>query len=196
MRILPFLLLVATTVVAAPLVEDRFTSAQLVGRDLSPTRGEWKIADGIATCTQDDALFKENRDHGPIIWYGAAFTDATVRFAIRAEKVKQFVFTLNDDEGHVFRYVLGERPMSVRVWSGSGKTAKPEVLPVKDGPALTSGKWIPAELKFSGDRCSLRVGDSFAQELQHPAIARQKTKVGLGFAFGTLAIRDVSVATP
>jgi hypothetical protein len=197
MRLLSLLtILLATTVVAAPLVDDQFTAAQLAGRDLSPTRGIWKIAEGAATCTQDDALYTKNKNHGPILWYDAAFTDATIRFAIRASGAKQFVFTLNDDKGHVFRYVLGQTPLAVRAWKESGHDAKPDVLPVKDGPKLTDGAWIPAELKFTGDRCSLKLGDGFAQDFQHPAIARKKTRLGLGFAFGTLSVRDVSVVTP
>lgn len=196
MRLLPILLLLATSCVAAPLVDDKFTDPQLPGRDLSPARGVWKLAGGVATCTQDDALYTKNKDHGPIIWYGAAFTDATVRFAIRAEKVKQFVFTLNDDQGHVFRYVLGGSPLVVRAWKEQGHEAKPDALPVQDGPKLVEGAWVQAELKFAGDRCTVALGSDFSQTFQHPAIARKKTKLGLGFTHGTLAVREVSIVVP
>ncbi len=196
MRFLPSLLLLATTALAAPLVDDRFTSAQLPGRDLSPGRGDWRFADGVATCTQDDALYAKNKNHGPVIWYHTAFTDATVRFAIRAEKVKSFVFTLNDEKGHVFRYVLSPASLTVRAWTTQGAEAKPDVLPVKRGPKLTDGEWIPAELKFSGTSCTLKLGSDFTQTFEHPLIGKQKTKLGLGFAFGTLAVRDVSIAAP
>lgn len=181
---------------AAELINDKFTTPQLTGRDLSPSRGTWKFADGVATCTQDDALYAKNKNHGPVIWYNTAFTDATVRFAVRAEKVKNFVFTLNDGGGHVFRYVLAPTGLSVRAWKEQGKDAKPDVLPVQDGPTLADGKWIQAELKFTGDRCALALGPDFTQAFQHPAIAKEKNKLGLGFSFGTLAIRDVSVTTP
>ena len=49
---------IATALQAGVLIEDRFNSPKLEHRDLSPARGEWKIADGVATCTQDDELFK------------------------------------------------------------------------------------------------------------------------------------------
>jgi hypothetical protein len=182
--------------VAGTLVDDHFTSPTLAGRDLSPARGVWTIANGVATCTQDDALYEKNKNHGPILWYNTTFTDGTVRFAVRSEKVKTFIFTLNDDKGHVFRFVVGQNPLSVHAWKEQGPEAKPDTMPVKDAPKLADGAWVQAELKFEGDHCTLAFGDSFKQTVTHPSIAKQKTKLGLGFAFGTLAIRDVSVVTP
>jgi hypothetical protein len=197
MRLLSFLLVFAVTAVAAPLVDDDFTSTQLSGRDLSPSRGTWKFADGVATCTQDDALYTKNKNHGPIIWYKTTFTDATVRFSVRAEKAKTFVFTLNDENGHVFRYVLTPAALAVRAWKEQGHDAKPDVLPVaKDAPMLVDGEWIPAELRFTGDRCTLKLGKNYTQEFRHPSVAKQKTALGLGFSFGTLSVRDVSVVAP
>jgi hypothetical protein len=185
--------LLAASTFAGALIDDHFTSPQLTGRDLSPGRGTWKIADGIATCTQDVALYAKNKDHGPVIWYDPAFTDATVRFAIRPEKVRNFVFTLNDEKGHVFRYVLDAKGVSVRAWKTQGHDAKPDVLPATNPPQLADDTWIQAELKFAGDRCTLKIGPDFTQTFQHPVIAKKKTKMGLGFAFGTLSVRDVSI---
>lgn len=190
------LVLAALPAVGATLVDDKFTSPTLAGRDLSPGRGVWKLADGVATCTQDDDLYTKNKSHGPIIWYNAKFTDATIRFAIRAEKVKQFVFTLNNDKGHVFRYTQSETVFSARAWGTQGKEAKPDAFPVKNGPKLAEGEWVQAELKFAGDQCTLQIGSDFTQTFTHPAIAKDKTKLGLGFAFGTLQVKDVSISTP
>ncbi len=181
---------------AGTLVDDHFTSPQLAGRDLSPGRGVWTIADRVATCTQDDALYEKNKNHGPILWYNTIFTDGTVRFAIRGEKVKMFIFTLNDDKGHVFRFVVGQNPLSVHAWKEQGAEAKADTMPVKDAPKLPEGTWVPVELKFEGDHCTVSFGDSFKQTVTHPSIAKQKTKLGLGFAFGALSIRDVAVVTP
>ncbi|MCB1064919.1 MAG: hypothetical protein KDN20_18625, partial [Verrucomicrobiae bacterium] len=77
-------------------------------------RAEWQIADGVAKCTQDDALYKKFKDHGPIIFYDLPTTDATVRYAMKPQGCKSAVFTLNSDEGHVFRFVTSERGTSIR----------------------------------------------------------------------------------
>lgn len=196
MTILFTLALAAQFALAGTLIDDRFAAPTLAGRDLAPGRGIWKIADGAATCTQDDALFAKNKNHGPAMWYKTSFTDATVRFAVRAEKVREFVFTLNDEQGHVFRFVVGKTPLSVRAWKGEGHEAKAEGLRVKDAPTLPEGQWTQVELKFSGDQCAIVFGDKFKQTFTHPAIAKKKTTLGLGFSFGTLAVRDVSVVTP
>lgn len=182
---------------AGVLIEDKFTSPQLAHRDLSPGRGIWKVGEGVATCTQDDALYKKNKDHGPVIWYDAAFTDGTVRFAYKAEKVKLFVFTLNSDKGHVFRFVHSATGLSFRGWPTPGHDAQPVSLlsaGTKTAP-LKDGEWVQAELKFEGSRCTVAIGD-FKQTLEHTAIGQAKNKLGLGFGFGTLSVRDVSITTP
>jgi hypothetical protein len=181
----------ASTLAAETLVDDKFTSPELPNRDLAAKRGVWKITDGIATCTQDDALYAKNKDHGPVIWYNVAFTDGTVKFAIKPEKVKTFVFTLNG-EGHVFRFVTAPTGTGVRAWP-QGSHDGVSLLESKPGtPSLKDGAWLQAELKFEGKRCTFKLGD-FHQTFEHDAIARTKTKMGLGFAFGTLAVRDVSI---
>jgi hypothetical protein len=200
--LLPFVLC-ASFVASVPslsaetLIEDKFTSAELPKRNLSPNRGEWKLADGIATCTQDDALYAKNKNHGPVIWYDVTFTDATVKFAFKPEQTKSFVFTLNDDKGHDFRFVMSPAGLSVRTWPEQGHeaTAISLLTPKPGTPALMDGVWVQAELKFEGKRCTMKLGD-FQQTFEHDAIARTKVKLGLGFSFGTLAVRDVSVTTP
>jgi hypothetical protein len=39
----------------------------------------------VATCTQDDELYKKNKDHGPILFYDLAHTDAAIRFAFKPD---------------------------------------------------------------------------------------------------------------
>jgi hypothetical protein len=164
---------------------------------MTAARGVWKIADGIASCTQDDALYKRNKDHGPIVWYDATFTDGTVRFAYKPDGVKQFVFTLNGDKGHVFRFVHSATGLVFRGWPTPGHEAKAvSLLPAgTKTPPLKGGEWIQAELKFAGNRCTVSIGD-FHQTLEHASIGLPKSKLGLGFAFGTLSLRDVIVSTP
>src|SRR5690349_7334895 len=89
-----------------PYVDD-FSQAKLDGR--SAVRGDWRIGDGMARCTQDDELYAKNKNHGPVVWYklpfqDAPFQDATVKFSFKPEGCKTFVFTINGDHGHVFRF--------------------------------------------------------------------------------------------
>jgi hypothetical protein len=181
---------------AATLVEDNFSSPKLAGRELAPGRGTWRIADGVATCTQDDALYEKNQNHGPILWYDAPFTDGTIRFAVRAQKVRQFIVTLNDEKGHLFRVVAGQFPLAVHVWKEQGHDARADNLPVKGGPKLAEDTWVPVELTFAGDQCTISFGDTFKQTVTHPTIGKRKAKFGLGFANGTLALRNISIITP
>jgi hypothetical protein len=195
--LLCFIVAIATAPLrAATLVDDHFTSPKLAGRELAPGRGTWQIADGAATCTQDDALYEKNKSHGPIIWYDAPFTDGTIRFSVRAQKVKQFVVTLNNDQGHLFRVVAGQFPLAVHVWKEQSHEARADNLPAKDAPKLPEDAWVQVELTFAGDQCTITLGDTFKQTFTHPTIAKKKTKFGLGFAYGTVSLRNVSIATP
>lgn len=187
-----------TTANGATVLEDRFTSSSHPQRKAPATRGVWKFADGIGACTQDDATFAKNKNHGSVLWYDTAFTDGTVRFAFRAEKLREFVLTLNSEGHHAFRFVLSQSGLSVRGWSGEGHDAKPEELMPQNvkAPALADGRWTEAVLQFEGSRCTLVLGPGFKQTFEHPAIAKKKTTLGLGFSFGTLAVRDLKIETP
>ncbi|MFN9917994.1 MAG: hypothetical protein ACK53L_35735, partial [Pirellulaceae bacterium] len=103
-----YLLLVPVLTAAAisPFSDD-FSNPNLSQR--RALRGAWQFQDGIASCTQDDALFKKYKDHGPIIFYDLKHRDATVRFLFQAEAVKTVVFTMNCDAGHIFRFVLANQ---------------------------------------------------------------------------------------
>jgi hypothetical protein len=184
-----------STLTAETLVDDKFTSEKLPKRQLM--RGPWKVADGMATCIQDDALFAKSKQHGPIIWYDVAFAEGTVKFAIKPHGSKTFVFTLNDDKGHDFRFVLSPQGLAVRAWPVQGHEDKAiSLLTPKPGTsALKDNEWLEAELKFEGKRCTIKLGQ-FTQTFENDAIARTKTKLGLGFSFGTLAVKDVLVTKP
>jgi hypothetical protein len=140
---------------ADTLIDDNFTSEKLPKRQLM--RGPWKVADGMATCTQDDALFEKSKQHGPIIWYDVDFSEGTVKFAIKPLGSKTFVFTLNDEKGHDFRFVLTPGGLSVRAWPVQGHEEKAiSLLTPKPGtPALKDNEWLQAELKFEGKRCTI-----------------------------------------
>jgi hypothetical protein len=190
--------LISGSVVAGTVLEDHFTAASHPQRKAPANRGEWKFADGVASCIQDDVTFAKNKNHGPVLWYDTAFTDGTVRFAFRTEKVRDFVFTLNSDGHHAFRFVQSPQGLSVRAWTGEGAEAKAESLLPKDAkaPGLTDGQWVEVAAEFSGDRCTLSIGPSFQHTFQHPAIAKKKTTLGLGFSFGTLSVRALKIVTP
>lgn len=172
----------------APRLSDAFASADHPVRRAQ--RGPWQFADGVATCTQDDALYRKFKDHGPILFYDFAHQDAVVRFAYRADpSVKTVVFTANGADGHVFRFVTSARGTSVRAFPTDEATHK-SVAVGQPGPALKAGVWVPVEVRLQGTRVTLRIGPDFVQTFEHPSFARAKTNLSLGFSFGTLAVRD------
>src|SRR5688500_14358850 len=87
-------------------------------------RGLWKGGNGVMTCTQDDALYKKDKDHGPILFYDVPLQDGRVRFSFKAEGAKTLVFTANGADGHVFRFVMSERGTSIRAFPTEGAGPK------------------------------------------------------------------------
>ena len=172
-----------------PLLKDDFADPKL--KERRAMRGDWKFAGGVATCTQDDALYKKFQDHGPILFYDLAHTDATVRFSFKAEGAKTLVFTANGEKGHVFRFVMSATGTSIRAFPPEG-AAKSIALATEKLP-LKSGAWVPVEVKLHGAKATVKIGDAPAKTYEHASLARAKTNLSVGFSFGTVSVKEFVV---
>jgi hypothetical protein len=179
---------------------DDFRSAKL--EDRLAERGAWQFRGGVASCVSDPDLYKQFKNHGPILKWPREFNDATIEFEMKAENCSRVVFTLNGD-GHIFRVTLADQrpdapagkskvPTRIIAWAtksskqNKGDTIKPEHMP--DLPAV-NGSWVPVQLTVKGNRAKLTIGD-FQTELSHAALARDKNMVMLTFAHGELSVRN------
>lgn len=184
--------LISNTVAAdLPLLKDDFSAAKLEQR--RALRGEWKFAEGVASCTQDDALYKKNKDHGPIIFYDLAYTDATIRFSYRADAaVKSVVFTCNGEAGHIFRFVTSAAGTGMRAFPADAKDHKSIALAQEKSLALKAGEWVPVTITLRGAKATVKIGD-FEKTYEHASLSRAKSNLSVGFGFGTLSVKDVVV---
>lgn len=186
------ILLLATVAVAAdaPLLKDDFSAPKLATRRAS--RGEWKFADNAATCTQDDELYKKNKNHGPILFYDLAYTDAAIRFAVKPDAAnKAVVFTANGDS-HVFRLVFSEAGMGVRAFPPEEKDHKSISLGNEKAVKLKAGEWTNVSVELRGSKATVKVGD-FTKTYEHASIARTKANLSVGFSYGTVSVKDLVV---
>jgi hypothetical protein len=192
--LIAFFLVSLTLLTAAetPLLKDDFSDTNLKTR--RAMRGDWKFAKGVATCTQDDALYKKFQDHGPIIFYDLAHTDATVRFSFKAEGAKTVVFTANGEKGHVFRFVMSAAGTSIRAFPTDKPEAKSIALATEKLP-LKSGEWTPVEVKLSGAKATVKIGNAPAKTYEHASLAQAKANLSVGFSFGTMSVKDF-IVTP
>lgn len=173
-----------------PLLKDDFSDPAMKGRRAS--RGDWKYDGGAATCTQDDALYKKYKDHGPIIFYDLEYTDATVRFSFKPEEAKTLVFTANGADGHIFRFVLSAAGTSIRAFPpGDGEHTS--ISLGKDDFALKSGTWVPVEVTLRGEKATVKLGDGPAKTYEHASLNRPKVNLSVGFSFGTVSVKDLVV---
>lgn len=190
LRLLFLCLLSSNTATAAEvLLKDDFSNPKLEQRRAS--RGDWKFADGAATCTQDDALYKKNKDHGPIIFYHLPLQDARIRFSFKADGAKTLVFTGNGADGHVFRFVMSDRGTSIRAFPADSADHKSISLG-NEAPKLKSGEWVPVEVDLRGSKATVKIGD-FVKTCEHASLTRAKTNISIGFSFGTLTVKDVVI---
>ena len=176
---------------AQVLLEDSFDQAGKAER--RPTRGDWKIAKGVAACTQDDALYEKHKQHGPALWFDLEFKDALIEFDLKCEGCTNFVFTVNGKDGHVFRFVTGSTRTGVRAWppeladhksieSGNGKTSIGGIA-----------EWTSVRVELKGSRSLVGIGDAEPIVAEHPSYAVNKNVIGLGFSFGKASFRNVRV---
>lgn len=189
-----FLLLLAfSSVLAAdaPLLRDDFSSAKLDQR--RAMRGDWKFADQTATCTQDDELYKKNKDHGPILFYDLAYSDAAIRFAVKPDaNTKSIVFTANGAESHLYRLVFSHAGMAVRAFPTDSKDHKSVALDNETAVKLKAGEWNEVSVELRGGKATVKVGD-FARSYEHASIGLAKVNLSIGFSFGTLSVKDLVV---
>jgi len=192
MRSVLFLFLAAAALGAdAPLLKDDFLLRDFEGRRAS--RGDWKFAEGSATCTQDDALFKKNKDHGPILFYDLAYTDAAIHFAVKPDAAnKTIVFTANGAEGHVFRLVFSAAGMGVRAFPPEGKDHKSISLGNEAAVKLKADAWTKIRVELRGSKATLKIGD-FTKTYGHASIARAKVNLSVGFSYGTVSVTEMVV---
>ena len=176
--------------VTAAEFKDDFAQPKLEHRRAA--RGEWKIADGIARCTQDDELYKKNKDHGPIIFYDVPTKDSVIRFSFKPQGVKNVVFTLNGASNHVFRILIGEKGATTRAFPAGSKEHNPKAL-AQDGPKIAQGEWTEVTVEIRGAKATVKIGKDYSKTVEDPAIARPKTNISIGFSFGSLEVKGFEV---
>jgi hypothetical protein len=190
-RPLLLLALFALPAYAGTALSDSFTSTE-APKERRASRGPWVIADGIAKVTQDDELYKQHKDHGPIIFYDIEFKDAVIEFAFKPEAAKTFVFTVNGAEGHVFRTVTSDRGTNLRAFPPDGEAKSIALLNLAEAP-LKQGEWTPMKIELRGDKAVVSIGGQPPVTVEHASLNRAKTNTSLGFSFGTLSVKDFSL---
>ncbi|MFV0442476.1 MAG: hypothetical protein ACK5Q5_02785 [Planctomycetaceae bacterium] len=172
------------------LLNDSFEAGEPLPRRRAQ-RGNWKIADGVAKVTQDDEQYKQYKNHGPIIFYDLNYTDATIQFQYQPKQCKSFVLTCNGDQGHVFRFVTTAAGTSLRAFP----PGEEQSIQLHRDPQLTlaDGKWTQVTVKLRGEQALVQIGDAAPIKVEHASLARPKSNLSVGFAFGTFAVRDVIV---
>ncbi len=182
--------LVGTRLQAADLLlTDSFSSDKKISR--RALRGDWLISAGVAACVQDDTLYKKYKNHGPIIFYDLPYGDVSVRFAIKPQQTKTVVFTANGADGHIFRAVWAKSGLTVRAFPPSSQ--KKSISVGKSPEAIPSeNDWLPIEIQLRGALAIVKSGNEVLQA-EHPSFQRPKQNLSIGFSFGSLAVKDLSV---
>lgn len=172
------------------LLKDDFSEPKLAHRRAE--RGDWKFTGGMAVCSQDDALYEQFQKHGPILFYDHAYDDATVRFDFKPQGVKMFIFTANNEKGHVFRFLMTEADTTIFVLDATNVGMKFIPL-VKEKWPLKPEAWTSVTVSLRGTKATVKIGDSPEKTYEHVSLATGKTNFSVGFSFGTLAVSNLTM---
>ena len=195
--LLSVLLLLSISFVAngeSPLLHDDYTQTEHKTR--KAMRGDWKIDGGIASVTQDDAMYKKFKNHGPIMVYGIPHDDASAEVTFKPSGCKTVVFTMDaDGGGHAFRVKLSPKAPGIALTyiKEAGKEKATPVVLSKELPKLKEGEWTTIKAHVVGDKATVTVGDTTV-EVQHEKIDQAKKIAKLGFSFGSLEIKQFDLA--
>ena len=174
-------------------VRDNFASAEHPTRQA--LRGEWVYDANTATCVSDPVLYKEFKNHGPILRWPCELVDGTLEFEVKPMGCQRLVITFNGD-GHVFRISMRDDDGSqIKGWIGrSSKENKGDNLAEIPLPKVTDidGQWVKLILVMKAGKGTLSVGD-YAIDLEHGSLARLKKEFTISFASGSCAVRGVNV---
>lgn len=171
------------------LLQDNFSESKLKERRAS--RGDWVIENGMASCTQDDELYKKYKNHGPIIFYDVEFQNGTAQFAYQADGARNVVFTANGADGHVFRLIFTGNQMQVRAFPPDSE--EKSALLGREELSIKAGDWVPVTVSLEGGQATITVGKEFKKSYEHASFARSKTNISVGFSFGTVKFKDVQL---
>ncbi|MBI1352952.1 MAG: hypothetical protein GC160_01310 [Acidobacteria bacterium] len=155
-------------------------------------RGEWTSAGGILSVTQDDALYKKYKNHGPIVFYDLPLGDSKISFEVKLADAKRFVFTLNGAKGHVFRLLQqADGGVALAFADVDGKHVSKRMD--ESVPAVVNGEWVRYQIENRGEQVSIHVGDAFRKTVRDASYGKEKTNLSLSFHFGTMQVRNLSV---
>lgn len=171
------------------LLKDDFSNADL--KERRAIRGDWKYEHGVATCTQDDELYKKFKDHGPILFYDLPHTNALVKFQFKPDGAKSVVFTANGEKGHVFRFILNSTGMNVRAFPPEDPSKS--IAIAQENAPLVSGEWVKVEVKLDGNKAIVKLGDTPSRSYEHSSFSKPKVNLSIGFSYGTLSVKDFVV---
>lgn len=185
------ILIIHFSVLGDVLIHDNFSKPDLKVRTFK--NGDWTLNSDMASCTQDDELYRKRKNHGPAVIYDSEFNHARISFEAMFEQSEAFVVTFtSDDKNKLFRFVLNsEKPLSVRAWRGSSKGKKPDFL--EDGkktPKLINGHWHQVSLEFKQNQCTINI-DDFSKTYSHEGIGKTKHRLGLALHYGTISLKNV-----
>lgn len=191
--VLLFLLLAPLAMAKSIEVTDTFSDPNHPSRQA--LRGEWVYQNGEAFCESDPELYKEFKNHGPILRWPCELSDGTMEFEVKPEGCERLVITFNGD-GHIFRITMRDDDGSrVIGWIGkSSKENKGDILTQIPPPKITTidGEWIKVGLAMNEGRARLQIGDYMA-DLDHESLTRLKQEFTISFASGSCAVRGVRI---
>lgn len=161
-------------------------------------RGDWKFADSVASVTQDDELYKKYKNHGPILNYEIAHTDAEVTVVFKASGFKAVVFTMDAvDGGHAFRVIMrpagspGKSTVQTYTEKQDNGKAKPIVLD-RSLASISPNEWTRLSVQVEGKKAIVQLAGQTVV-VEHERISQAKKIAKLGFSFGEISIRQFNV---
>lgn len=188
-------LLVSVLLAGQPVeINDSFDAERHPAR--KALRGHYDVKDGVLSVGHDPELYAKYKDHGPIVTYAASFrdADASLRFRLLDDPEQKApargAFTLDGNKGHVLRvFTYTNQPGRAVVWNEGEKKAIPLT---KELPTIEFGKWTDLKIAVNGTRATITLAGK-SVEVEHPALARQKTNAKYSSAFAKMELDEFSL---
>lgn len=186
------------------LIEDDFSQSKYAPRNLS--KGNWTIADGVASAKHEPESDGQMKKHGPRAAYATVFTNGTISFDVKCSKCKAFVVGVDsakpDKAYHIRLKLKGKNNVGQAALintfepkkEGDRKAVSIKLL--EEGiPELNEGEWNHIEIQFSGDRAISTVNGK-SNTVKHERIALPKHVTKIELQSGEFSLRNVRLLVP
>lgn len=170
-----------------PTVKDEFDRKEL-GDKWKALKGEWKIEDGTIVGKE-----LKTDEHAAVLAFQHRNHNSAIEFSFKLDGIKGFNLSYNKKKGHLFRVVVAEQRLSIRLDKDKkDPTSRPKQLATTKA-TFNKGEWCTMRVTLQGDKVVVTTSNGARLEATHPDLDQVKPNYRFVMRGGNLVLDNLKV---